>query len=241
MTSAETRPPPASSAGLRIAATYVVTTAVVTAVSYLTPESYAATAVGLTFLAATWLLVLRGDSEEIRRHGLSLGGLFEPDKLDPRRLARSAVGATLWALAAFAVIAAPFWLGYRIWSGAKGPFSFAAAMPTFDHAMGQLVVIALPEEAFFRGYLQTRLDELMPRTVKILGFPIGASIVLTSVLFAIGHLLTIPNPERLAVFFPSLLFGSLRTRTGGIGASVVLHALCNLLSGALGRGYGVHS
>ncbi len=231
---------PARSALLRALGVYAATTALVTAVSYLVPETYAATGVGLAFLAVTWLLVLRSDADEIRRHGLSLGGLFEPERLDARRLARSAAVALAWALALFALIIPPFWLGYRLWSGSSAPFSVHAAIPSFDHAMGQLVVIALPEEAFFRGYLQTRLDEVWPKTYRVLGLPIGISILVTSALFAIGHVLTIPSPERLAVFFPSLLFGALRARTGGIGASVVLHALCNLLSGALGRGYGVH-
>ncbi len=237
-------PPPSTAPALgplsRVLAAYLATTAAVTAVSYLAPEAYAATAVGLTFLAATWVLVLRHDAEDIRRHGLSLGGLFEPERLDAKRVVRAAGWAIVWALACFALIAAPFWLGYRLWSGARGGFSWSAALPSVDHAMGQLVVIALPEEAFFRGYVQSRLDEVFPKTVRLFGFPLGPSIVITSMLFAIGHVLTIPSPERLAVFFPSLLFGSLRARTGGIGASVVLHALCNLLSGALGRGYGVH-
>jgi membrane protease YdiL (CAAX protease family) len=213
----------------------------VTVVSYFAPEAYAATAVGLVFLGAAWFLVLRQESDQIRRHGLSLGGLFEPEKLDWARLFRAAGAALAWALFCFALVTPPFWLGFRLWAGARGDFSLSAALPSVDQAMGQLVVIALPEEAFFRGYVQTRLDEVFPRTYRILGFPIGPSILITSALFAVGHVLTIPSPERLAVFFPSLLFGSLRARTGGIGASVLLHALCNLLSGALGRGYGVHA
>ncbi len=36
----------------------------------------------------------------------------------------------------------------------------------------------------------------------------------------IGHFLTIHAPERLAVFFPSLVFGFLRSRTKGIGAGL---------------------
>jgi membrane protease YdiL (CAAX protease family) len=59
------------------------------------------------------------------------------------------------------------------------------------------------------------------------------------VIFAIGHVLTIRHPARLAVFFPALLFGWLRQRTGGVGASVLLHASCNIFSAALGRGYGL--
>jgi membrane protease YdiL (CAAX protease family) len=48
-----------------------------------------------------------------------------------------------------------------------------------------------------------------------------------------------PVITRLAVFFPALLFGWLRARTGGIGASVVFHALCNLYVLSLMRGFGL--
>ena len=40
------------------------------------------------------------------------------------------------------------------------------------------------------------------------------------------------------MFFPALLFGWLRCRTGGIGAAW-LHAMSNLFSATLGRGYGL--
>ena len=63
--------------------------------------------------------------------------------------------------------------------------------------------------------------------------------VVTSAVFALGHLATVPEPARLAVFFPSLAFGWLRARTGGIGAGVLYHASCNLFASFLGRGYGL--
>ena len=44
-------------------------------------------------------------------------------------------------------------------------------------------------------------------------------------------------PERLSLFFPVLLFGILREKRGGIGAAVWFHALSNLLSEVLTRGY----
>jgi membrane protease YdiL (CAAX protease family) len=62
---------------------------------------------------------------------------------------------------------------------------------------------------------------------------------MTSAIFAVGHLLTEPNPSRLAVFFPSLLFGWMRARTGGIGASVLFHAACNLFVSFLAHGFGL--
>jgi uncharacterized protein len=36
------------------------------------------------------------------------------------------------------------------------------------------------------------------------------------------------QPWRLGTFFPGLLFGWLRERTGNVAGSVVLHALSNL-------------
>jgi membrane protease YdiL (CAAX protease family) len=47
------------------------------------------------------------------------------------------------------------------------------------------------------------------------------------VLFAVGHLAEF-RPWRLAVFFPSILFGFMRERTGTIASSTCFHALCNL-------------
>jgi membrane protease YdiL (CAAX protease family) len=73
----------------------------------------------------------------------------------------------------------------------------------------------------------------------VAGVRFGPGLLLTSAIFAAGHLLTELNPGRLAVFFPSLLFGLLRARTGGIGASLLFHAMCNVLSWYLLHGYGL--
>jgi membrane protease YdiL (CAAX protease family) len=106
-------------------------------------------------------------------------------------------------------------------------------------ALGQLLVIALPEEAFYRGYLQTSLERELNKSISILGARVGLGLVLTSAIFAVGHLLTELSPARLAVFFPSLVFGFLRARSGGIGASLLFHAMCNLFSAYLLRSYGL--
>jgi membrane protease YdiL (CAAX protease family) len=109
-----------------------------------------------------------------------------------------------------------------------------------DEVLGQLLVIALPEEAFYRGYLQSQLDEVWRPRWRVLGAEVGPGLLVAAVIFAVGHLATVQLPARLAVFFPALLFGWLRARTGGIGASVCFHAACNVYSLALGRGYGVY-
>lgn len=94
----------------------------------------------------------------------------------------------------------------------------------------QLILVAVPEEFFFRGFLQERLHQAWGRDgIHIWGLPLTWGIVVSSVLFALVHLISNLSPARLTVFFPSLLFGALRERTGGITASVVYHAACNLL------------
>lgn len=95
-------------------------------------------------------------------------------------------------------------------------------------AVLQLLVVALPEELFYRGWLQTSWRRAAPgRAVRVLGADLGPGFLATQALFALGHLATF-QPWRLGTFFPGLLLGWLRERTGGLAAPVVLHALSNL-------------
>jgi uncharacterized protein len=215
-------------------------TAVVTALSYLLPERYAATGVGLAFLAATWLTVLRGDEAKVPHFGLSLGGLLESQRLDGKRIARDGLTALAWAAGIAAVVFPLFWVGYRFWWRPIHPWTWVAPSSWSDEILGQVLVIALPEEAFYRGYLQTALDDAWGGKLKVAGARLGWGILASAALLGIGHVLTEPRPDRLAVFFPALLFGWLRARTGGVGAGIALHAMANIFSATLGRGYGLH-
>ncbi|HEY7725455.1 MAG TPA: MXAN_2755 family glutamic-type intramembrane protease [Anaeromyxobacteraceae bacterium] len=97
----------------------------------------------------------------------------------------------------------------------------------------QLLVVALPEEVLYRGFLQTSWRRAVPgRTVRVLGADLGPGFLATQALFALGHLATL-QPWRLGTFFPGLLFGWLRERSGDLAAPVVLHALSNLFLLAL--------
>jgi membrane protease YdiL (CAAX protease family) len=104
--------------------------------------------------------------------------------------------------------------------------------------LAQLLAVALPEEVFYRGYVQGQLSLAFPRRRRLLGVdvPLGA-IALTSVLFALGHFLLDLDPQRLAVFFPSLLFGYLRAASFSLAGCVVYHAACNILVRMLGVHY----
>jgi membrane protease YdiL (CAAX protease family) len=218
----------------------VVTTIAVTALSYLLPDSAAATGVGLAFLAATYLVSLRRDHPLGPSHyGLALGGLLEPEPLSAKRILRDSAVALAWALLLAAIFYPPFWLGYLAWWKPRHAF-IAAALPSLaDDVLGQLFVIALPEEAFYRGYLQTAFDDAFKRRWRLLGADVGPGLLISAALFALGHFLTEVHPNRLAVFFPALVFGWLRSRTKGVGAGVAFHALCNLFAAYLARSYGM--
>jgi membrane protease YdiL (CAAX protease family) len=216
-------------------------TILVAALSYAAPLDYAATVVGAAFVVATVVLVLRHDAETIRHFGLSLGGVLEPTPLDRGRLARSAWRAVAWAVGLLAIIAVPFAVGFRIYWHVRGEFHVRLPPRIVDELLGQLLVIALPEEAFYRGYLMTALDDAWGTPWNVAGAKVGLGLIVSSALFAVGHVLTEPDAQRLAVFFPALVFGWLRARTGGIGAPLLFHALCNLLAEMLTRGYALGS
>ena len=97
-------------------------------------------------------------------------------------------------------------------------------------ALSQIVVVAVPEELFFRGYLLGRLEERWPSRRTLFGAAVGWPLLVSSALFAVGHVLVDFDVQRLAVFFPALAFGWMRSRTGSIAAGALFHALCNLLS-----------
>ena len=128
---------------------------------------------------------------------------------------------------------------YKMGLGARAPDGFETE-PGVELRFGygwilmsllmQLLLIALPEEFFYRGYLQRRLDQCQGRKEwKVGPLPITRSNLVVSMLFALGHFVIGFAPARLVVFFPSLLFGILRDRTDGIAAPIVFHAACNLM------------
>jgi membrane protease YdiL (CAAX protease family) len=216
-------------------------TAAVAATGRLLPPAWHTTAVAFIFFCAVWVLVWRADDESVRRAGVSLGGLVIPGPLSWPELLRATATALGWAAGFMAVVAVPFFFAWRSWWGPKLTFSLGHHPLDFEtELLAQFLIIALPEEAFYRGYLQSKLDEAWEPRWQVLGAKLGPGCLATAAIFALGHLATVPVPTRLAVFFPALAFGWLRARTGGIGASTAFHAGCNVYSLLLGRGYGLY-
>ncbi|HMF41748.1 MAG TPA: CPBP family intramembrane glutamic endopeptidase [Polyangia bacterium] len=174
-------------------------------------------------------------------------------RVDPVRLNLAVIGVAV--LITFPAFVAGFFIFYdRVCAMPTVPLARAFA-PLCHHWLGwghghlhapanaallaavQLIVVAIPEELFFRGYLMERLEQVWPPTRRLFGAKVGWALVVSSVLFALGHLAVIPNPQRLAVFFPALVFGWMRARTGSIAAGALFHALCNLLADLLHTSY----
>lgn len=95
----------------------------------------------------------------------------------------------------------------------------------------QIIIVAYPEELFFRGYLQSKIGNNL------------RGIIIVSVLFAIGHFCTICLPNdfnninclvNVLTFFPSLVMGFLYFATGNLWTSIIFHSLANMTNVILG-------
>ena len=80
----------------------------------------------------------------------------------------------------------------------------------------------LKTQYFLRWYWNTF------RTVAVSIFFRLIVTILASYAFALAHLPS-GNITRLLTFFPGLLFGAIRYRTGGLIGAIVCHACCNLM------------
>jgi membrane protease YdiL (CAAX protease family) len=142
------------------------------------------------------------------------------------------------ATAIGAIVFPLYTVGFYWWNQPTGNFSLALPPSMASFAIAQLIVVALPEEAFFRGYLQTGLSDLTKKSARVLGVQLAPDAwMLQAGLFAAIHFMVEPHPARLAVFFPALLFGWVRAWRGGIGAALALHAMSNLYSEILARSW----
>jgi membrane protease YdiL (CAAX protease family) len=205
-------------------------------------------------LASVGILVLLGAVKHLGRavppissYALTIvaaAQLYVPILLIGRRgITRESLGLTsdhwrrdlLIALGLGLLTIVPFAIGHHYWQTRFFDRVFVAHPPenfAID-AVSQVFAIALPEELFFRGYLQGRLELLWPAKRKLFATPFGSAILTASAVFALAHFVGEYRPDRLGPFFPALVFGLLRARTGSLVAPVTYHAFCNILSDVL--------
>jgi len=89
----------------------------------------------------------------------------------------------------------------------------------------QIFLIALPEEFFYRGFLQSRFLAIFENTKHKIYFVF----ISTNLIFALAHFVLAFNPARLLTFFPGLIFSYLAYKSQNLLGSIVFHAMCNIL------------
>ncbi len=120
-----------------------------------------------------------------------------------------------------------------------GKVAFKAA--PFPNLIGtvffQILIVSLPEEFFFRGYFQSAMDSIFSKRWRVLGVYLGWGWLVTALVFAFAHSAIYFKWWHFSIFFPALLFGYLRERTGTITAPVLFHAMSNVVMDWFARCY----
>ena len=114
---------------------------------------------------------------------------------------------------ASAAVLGPFWL-------IMTSMGISFAFPYYLVVVFQLLAVSLPEEAFFRGFLQENLGNNLK------------GVVLVSILFSIAHLpgfLISGDLYSILTFFPSLVMGYLYVKTSNILPSTIFHLFANIV------------
>jgi len=124
----------------------------------------------------------------------------------------------------------PYAFGHYIFEYLTAGATFSLRLPEHFAAdiVDQTLIVALPEEFFFRGYLQTQFDKTFGRPHKFLRADVGLGLPLAAAVFALCHV-PFGGPPRMIVFFPGLLYGWLRARTDTIVVPTLYHAASNVL------------
>jgi membrane protease YdiL (CAAX protease family) len=107
-----------------------------------------------------------------------------------------------------------------------------------------LFFLGFGEELLFRGYIQSRLNDAWGRPFRFYGVPWGWGLVITSLLFALMHVINIGSLVSgnwqlepwwgLWTFFGGLVNGFVREKTGSIVAPSILHGLPQAIATAFG-------
>lgn len=148
------------------------------------------------------------------------------------------LGGELVVVALLSVVVFPLYaIGYKFYWKVSGSFHLRLPVSAADLILTHFLIVAFPEEFLFRGYIQKKLGFFFTARIKLMGFKIGWHIPVASALFALGHFATSGNPQRLATFLPSILFGILKERRQSLTGCILFHALCNIFSNIIYWGY----
>ncbi len=88
--------------------------------------------------------------------------------------------------------------------------------------LDNLFFVAIPEEAFYRGFIQSQFSQYLKNKY--------AALFLASIIFTVAHVYWSPNGMTLAfVFIASLLYGGVYLLSGKIESAILTHFLLNFI------------
>jgi membrane protease YdiL (CAAX protease family) len=119
-----------------------------------------------------------------------------------------------------AVLGIAILAGLAILVGAVHP-SFQLPSAAWIRFPANLLLTAIPEEAFYRGFVQRELGKVVPKWVALIA---------ASLIFTLAHLYWAPNLSILAfVFLAGLLYGYVYNLTGKLESAILCHFLLNAI------------
>ena len=87
----------------------------------------------------------------------------------------------------------------------------------------QIFFVIIPEEVFFRGFIQREIRKNLNNSAAGV-----LAVLVASLLFTLLHIFFIPDMSYLiAVFLTSLLYGAIYEMTGAIESSILTHLTVN--------------
>jgi membrane protease YdiL (CAAX protease family) len=111
---------------------------------------------------------------------------------------------------------------------------------TFLAVLWLVVGAGIGEEVFYRGYIQSRINEVFGRPFRLWGIQFGAGLLVSSGLFGFLHALnsvdyfagryTFAWGYSLAAFGVGLLYGCLREISGSVLPGAVTHSILDVLA-----------
>lgn len=119
------------------------------------------------------------------------------------------------------VLPGAYLIGYYIFNPVMAERLVLLTINTFLFA-------ALPEEFFFRGYLQSELNTIFGKKFNFLSAEFGPGLWITAVIFTLSHIFVQMNWSKADLIFLSLLLGWLREKSGNIFTAVGFHTLANV-------------
>jgi len=149
------------------------------------------------------------------------------------------LGLILRVLCATCVIVFPLlFAGILLLKHFEVPLPLCPVIPEkrwFSWLFYQFMYIAVAEEMFFRGYLQSNVLRLLTMSgQKNCAFLELIGIVVSATVFAISHSVLLGSAMPIIIFFPGLIFGWLFVKTKSLLAPVLFHGLANVCYGFIG-------